>query len=96
MARVAAGRPLRHLRVVTLEGAAAGVPMVRAARVDGATLAGPDSPSSAALLTFQIRGTPTFVAVDGRGHPTATLVGYPGPSGLRGWIAVALGDRPRP
>jgi protein-disulfide isomerase len=96
MGRVAAGRPLRRLRLVTLEGAAAGVPMVRAAGVAGATLAGPVSPAAEALFTFQIRGTPTFVALDGRGRVTRTLVGYPGPAAFRGWIDVMLGDRPAP
>ena len=57
MARVAAGRPLGRLRLLTLEGAAAGVPMVRAAGVTGATLAGPVTPAAEAPFTFRTRGT---------------------------------------
>ncbi|AHG88970.1 Thioredoxin-like fold-containing protein [Gemmatirosa kalamazoonensis] len=96
MGRVAAGRPLHGLRLVTLEGAAAGVPMVQAANVDGATLAGPVSPSAESMLALQIRGTPTFVALDARGRVTGTLVGYPGAEAFRGWVGVMLGERGRP
>jgi hypothetical protein len=96
MGRVAAGRPLRRLRLVTLEGPAAGVPMVRAANVTGATLAGPVSSAEQALLTFQIRGTPTFVALDDRGRVTRSMVGYPGVDEMRSWIGVMLGERDRP
>jgi len=96
MGRVAAGRPLRGLRYVTLEGAAAGLPMLRAASVTGATLAGPPTPAAEALFTFQIRGTPTFVALDATGHVTATMVGYLGADELRPWIGVMLGERAEP
>jgi hypothetical protein len=96
MGRVSAGRPLARLRLVTLEGAAAGEPMVRAAAVAGATLAGPVTPSQEALFTFQIRGTPTFVALDERGRVTRSMVGYPGAEQLRGWIGVMLGERDTP
>ena len=96
MGRVAAGRPLRGLRLVTLEGAAAGVPMTRLASVTGATLAGPVTPAAEALFTFQIRGTPTFVALDSSGAVTRTLVGYPGDGAFRSWIGVMLGERERP
>jgi len=96
MGRVAAGRPLGALRLVTLEGAAAGEPMVRAAGIGGATLAGPPTPAEEALFTFQIPGTPTFVALDARGHVTRTLVGYPGDAKFRPWIDVMLGDRAAP
>jgi protein-disulfide isomerase len=96
MGRVAAGRPLAGLRVVTLEGAAAGLPMIRAANVTGALLAGPVTPAAEALFTFQISGTPTFVALDASGAVVRTQVGYPGAEGLRSWIAVMLGERERP
>ncbi len=96
MARVANGRPLAGLRVVTLEGAAAGVPMTTAAGVVGATLAGPASRSEEALWTFQVRGTPTFVALDSAGRVTGTMVGYLGADALRSWIGVMLGERGAP
>jgi protein-disulfide isomerase len=96
MGRVSAGRPLSRLRLVTLEGAAAGEPMVRAAAVSGATLAGPVAPSQESLFTFQIRGTPTFVALDARGTVTGTLVGYPGAEAFRSWVGVMLGERETP
>lgn len=94
MATAAAGRPLARLRVLTLEGAAVGEPMVRAAGVTGATLVGPADPSATAAVTFQIRGTPTFLFVDAGGRVRETLIGYPGSDGLRRWIAVMLGDAP--
>lgn len=96
MGRVTDGRPLDGLRVVTLEGAAAGLPMVQAAHVGGATLAGPASAAAAVHWTFQIQGTPTFVALDAQGRVTKTMVGYLGAGELRTWIDVALGTRERP
>jgi hypothetical protein len=96
MGRVAAGRPLDGLRVVTLEGAAAGLPMLQAANVAGATLAGPASAAAAAHWTFQIQGTPMFVALDEQGRVTKTMVGYLGAGELKTWIEVALGERGRP
>lgn len=96
MGRVAAGRPLAGLRLVTLEGAEAGVPMLQVANVTGATLAGPATPSAEALWTFQIQGTPTFVALDARGRVVRTMVGYPGSERLRSWIGVMLGERSAP
>ena len=93
---VAAGRPLSGLRLVTLEGAAAGLPMVQAAHVAGATLVGPASASAAAHWAFQIQGTPTFVALDADGRVTGTMVGYLGPEHFRSWIDVMLGNRSRP
>jgi hypothetical protein len=94
MAAVARGRPLRQLRVLTLEGAAVGAPMLQAAGVTGATLVGPPSPAVGTTLTFQIRGTPTFLFLDARGQVRETLIGYPGSEGLRPWIAVMLGEAP--
>jgi hypothetical protein len=89
----ATGRPLSHLRIVTLEGAAAGEPMSRTAGLTGMTLAGPESPGAAALFTFQIRGTPTFLFLDAKGEVRATLIGYPGSRGMRPWIGVMTGER---
>jgi hypothetical protein len=93
---MAAGRPLPRLRVVTLEGAAAGVPMVTAAGVRGATLAGPVSPAAEALFAFQIRGTPTFLALDDGGRVRRVVPGYPGREAFAPWVGVMLGDRTAP
>jgi hypothetical protein len=96
MGRVSGGRPLRRLTLVTIEGAAIGEPMVRAAGVQGATLAGPVTPAAGSLFAFQIRGTPTFVALDRTGSVTGTLVGYPGAEAFRPWIGLMLGERDTP
>ncbi len=87
-----AGRPLPRLWVVTLEGAEAGVPMTRAAGVAGAVHAGPVAPAAAALFTFQIAGTPTFVALDARGRVTRVLPGYPGRDAMTPWLRVMAGE----
>jgi thioredoxin-related protein len=94
--RAAAGRPLRRLHVVTLEGAAAGVPIVNAADVRGATLSGPVSPAAEALFTFQLRGTPTFLALDERGRVLRVVPGYPGRDAFRPWVATMLAERASP
>ena len=94
--QAAAGRPLRRLHVVTLEGAAAGLPMVDAAAVRGATLSGPVSPAAEALFTFQIRGTPTFLALDERGRVGRVIPGYPGREAFRPWVETMLGERDAP
>jgi hypothetical protein len=86
------GRPLPRLWVVTLEGAEAGVPMTRAAGVAGAVHAGPVGPAAAALFTFQIAGTPTFLALDARGRVARVLPGYPGREAMTPWLRVMAGD----
>jgi hypothetical protein len=96
MGRISAGRPLGRLRLVTLEGAEVGAPMARAAGVQGAVLAGPVTRAAEALFSFQIRGTPTFVALDSAGRVTRSLVGYPGAESFRPWIDVMLGARDTP
>jgi hypothetical protein len=93
--QIAAGRPLGRLRVVTLEGAAEGVPMVTAAGVRGAVLAGPVTPAAEAHFTFQIRGTPTFLALDERGRVRRVIPGYPGREAFRPWVGIMLGERDR-
>lgn len=90
--RSRAGRPLPRLWVVTLEGAEGGVAMTRAAGVAGAVHAGPVSPAASALFTFQISGTPTFVALDARGRVTRVLPGYPGPAAMAPWVRVMAGE----
>jgi hypothetical protein len=90
------GRPLPRLRLVTLEGAAGGVSMLRDAGVTGATLLGPTSSRDRTLLTFQLPGTPTFVALDARGRVTHAMVGYPGREALASWYRVMAGEQQTP
>jgi hypothetical protein len=96
LGRLAGGRPLPRLRVVTIEGAARGRPMVEAAGVRGAVLAGPVTPAAEAQFAFQIRGTPTWLALDARGRVTRTMLGYPGEAVLPAWLGVMTGARDAP
>jgi hypothetical protein len=91
--RQAAGRPLPRLWVVTLEGAAHGSAMVDSAGVRGAVLAGPSQPAAEALFTFQIAGTPTFLALDAQGRVQRVLPGYPGREAMAGWLDLMRGTR---
>lgn len=91
--QIAAGRPLDRLRVVTLEGAAEGAPMVQTAGVRGALLTGPVSRSAEAFFTFQIRGTPTFLGLDADGRVLRVVPGYPGREAFASWVGVMLGER---
>jgi len=91
--RMAAGRPLPRLWVVTLEGAAHGAAMVEAAGVRGAVLAGPVSPAAEALFTFQVQGTPTFLALDAGGRVRRVYPGYPGREVMAPWVAIMAGER---
>lgn len=88
----ATGRALPRLWLVTLEGAERGRAMLDSAGVTGAVLAGPPTPAAEALFTFQIQGTPTFVALDARGRVEGVLPGYPGRDGIAPWLAVMTGD----
>jgi hypothetical protein len=90
---LAAGRALPRLWLVTLEGAEHGAPMLAQAGVRGAVLAGPVTPDAEALFTFQIQGTPTFVALDAAGQVQHVLPGYPGRAAMAGWVAVMRGER---
>jgi hypothetical protein len=94
--RMAAGNPLPGLWLVTLEGAELGAPMLADAGVTGAVLAGPTSPAAEALFTFQIQGTPTFVALDAGGRVQGVLPGYPGREQIASWVDVMRGARARP
>ena len=96
LGRLAGGRPLSRLRIVTLEGAEHGAAMVRQAGIRGAVLAGPVTPAAEAQFVFAIRGTPTWLALDARGRVTRTMLGYGGADVLPGWMGVMLGDRERP
>jgi hypothetical protein len=93
--RLRAGRPLPRLWLVTLEGAERGQALTRAAGVRGAVHAGPVSPAAGALFTFQIAGTPTFLALDARGRVARVLPGYPGAEAMAGWLRVAAGEADR-
>lgn len=91
--RQAAGRALPRLWVVTLEGAAHGAEMVDAAGVRGAVLAGPVTPAAEALFTFQVQGTPTFLALDAGGRVRRVYPGYPGREVMAPWVALMAGER---
>jgi hypothetical protein len=47
------------------------------------------------MLTFQLPGTPTFVALDARGRVTHAMVGYPGREGMASWYRAAAGEQDR-
>jgi hypothetical protein len=96
LGEMSGGRPLPRLRLVTLEGAEGGVSMLRTAGVSGATLLGPTSSRDRTLLTFQLPGTPTFVALDARGRVTHAMVGYPGREALSSWYRVMAGEQESP
>lgn len=91
--RMAAGRPLPRLWLVTLEGAAHGAAMVDSAGVRGAVLAGPSVPAAEALFTFQVQGTPTFLALDADGRVQRVFPGYPGREVMAPWVALMAGER---
>ena len=90
--RQAGDRPLPRLRVVTLEGAALGAPML-ARHGLAAWHAGPADGSGQTLLTFQFPGTPTFLLLDEAGAVRAALPGYPGRERFAPWFRVITGER---
>ena len=92
LGELSAGRPLPRLKLLTLEGAAGGVPMVSKEGITGAQLIGPSGSSDQVLLTFRYPGTPTFVAIDRNGRVVATMPGYPMREVLKTWYAVMVGD----
>lgn len=96
LGQYANGRSASRLRMLTLEGAPDGLPMLEAANIRGAVPLGPATSQSQVLLTFRYRGTPTFVAVDGDGRIRGTMPGYPGAERLASWFDVMLGDRATP
>jgi hypothetical protein len=96
LGQYANGRSASRLRMLTLEGAPDGLPMLQAANIRGAVPLGPATSQSQVLLTFRYRGTPTFVAVDGEGRIRGTMAGYPGPERLVSWFDVMLGERAAP
>ncbi|MBL0171371.1 MAG: hypothetical protein IPP90_11670 [Gemmatimonadaceae bacterium] len=96
LGELSAGRPLPRLKLLTLEGAAGGVPMVSKERITGAQLIGPIGGNDQVLMTFRFRGTPTFVAIDRNGRVVATMPGYPMREVLKTWYAVMVGDSDLP
>lgn len=86
------GRPLPRLTVLTLEGAAEGVPMLAQEKITGAHLVGPVGSAEQVVLTFRSAGTPTFIAVDRNGRVVQTMPGYPIFEEMKHWHAVMLGE----
>jgi hypothetical protein len=79
------------LRVVTLEGVAAGRADLARMGVRGAFTAGPDGESDQVLLAFRIPGTPVFARTDSAGRIVETVPGYPGPEVIARWLPVMRG-----
>lgn len=92
LGELSAGRPLPRLKLLTLEGAADGAPMLAKEKITGAQLIGPNGSNNQVLLTFRYRGTPTFVAIDSNGRVVATMPGYPMREVMKQWYAVMVGD----
>lgn len=89
---LANGRPVPRLKVLTLEGAKFGIPMLSQENIVGAQLIGPAGNSDQVLLTFRYPGTPTFVAIDRDGRVARTMPGYPIREEMKHWFAVMVGD----
>ena len=93
---LAAGRPLVRLKLLTLEGASEGAPMLAHEGLHGAQLLGPNDGGDAVFLTFRYPGTPTFLAVDRDGHVSRTWPGYMDRTTLGQWYRVMVGDADAP
>ena len=93
---MSAGRPLPRLKLLTLEGAADGAPMLARENITGAQLIGPSGSRDQVMLTFRYPGTPTFVAIDSEGRVVATRPGYPPRSVMERLFAVMVGDAALP
>jgi len=89
---MSAGRPLPRLKVLTLEGAAEGAPMVKRARLTGLQLIGPVDGPAMVSLTFRFQGTPTFFAIDQHGRVARALPGYQTREVLAQLYKVMVGD----
>lgn len=92
LGELSAGRPLPRLKLLTLEGAAGGAPMLEKEHLTGVQLIGPLARGDRVLSTLQFRGTPTFVAIDRNGRAVATMPGYPMREVMKTWYAVMAGD----
>lgn len=93
---LANGRPLPRLRLLTLEGAADGAPMIARAQLSGVQLIGPINGSAKVSLTFRYQGTPTFLAVDREGRVVQVMPGYPMREVMKQWYSVMVGDSDTP
>jgi hypothetical protein len=96
LGEMSAGRPLPRLKLLTLEGAAEGIPMLAKEGLTGVQMIGPAGSSDQVLLTFRYPGTPTFVAIDRNGRVVQTMPGYPIRQVLQHWYAVMVGDADTP
>jgi hypothetical protein len=94
--KLANGRPLTHLKLLTLEGASEGAPMIGEQGLKGVQLLGPNDGTDEVFLTFRYPGTPTFLAVDRSGRVSQTSPGYLEPARLRKWFSVMVGDADSP
>lgn len=92
LGEMSAGRPVPHLTLLTLEGAADGVPMVGKEKLTGARLVGPATSAEEVLLTFRYPGTPTLIEVDRNGRVVYTIPGYPIREELRRLWTIMVGD----
>lgn len=89
-------RPVPRLRMITLEGASEGVPMIERAHLVGVQLLGPVDPRAQVALTFRYQGTPTFLAISKEGRLVNSIPGYPGKEMLQSWFRVMTGDTELP
>lgn len=92
----AGDRPVPRLRMITLEGASEGVPMIERAHLVGVQLLGPVDPRAQVALTFRYQGTPTFLAISKDGRLVNSIPGYPGKEMLQSWFRVMTGDTDLP
>jgi hypothetical protein len=92
LGEMSAGRPLPRLVLLTLEGAAEGVPMLAKEAITGARLVGPATSAEEVLLTFRYPGTPTLIEVDRNGRVVYTIPGYPIRDELRKLWSIMVGD----
>jgi hypothetical protein len=92
-ARLAAGRPLPGLRVLTLEGTSGGAAMLARTGVRGAWVAEPAGSADRVLLTFRVPGTPVFAVVDTAGRVTRVAPGYPGAEGMEAMLAPMVDEK---
>lgn len=94
--RIADGRPLPRLVVLTLEGAADGGPMLAKEKIHGATLLGPAHTAAELQQALGHTGTPIFLAVDANGRVVRAMPGYPIFEEMKRWVAVMAGDEDAP
>lgn len=90
------GRPLTRLKLLTLEGAADGAPMIQREHLNGVQLIGPENSNARVTLTFRYQGTPTFLAIDREGRVVQVMPGYPMREVLKQWYNVMVGDADTP